>query len=99
MSLNYHTVADMQITKVLEHEVGIQFSSVKISDGLFLNNPLVQPIIIGKFKRGRLDHVMLITQQNIRAVLGHDSFNSDYQIVQDYLNTGVPSIHVFRVID
>lgn len=87
------------LSKNLTNEVGIQFSDVRITDPSSLDSLTIKPMIIGRFKRGRLDDVMLITQDNIRAVLGHEASNPDYQIVQDYLNTGVPSVYVFRVID
>lgn len=87
------------LSKNLTNEVGIQFSDVRITDPSSLDSLTIKPMIIGRFKRGRLDDAMLITQDNIRAVLGHEASNPDYQIVQDYLNTGVPSVYVFRIID
>ncbi len=85
------------LSKYLTNEVGIQLNAVQTPDNEDSNT--IYPILTGRFKRGRLDQPMLITQGNIRTALGHDANNQDYQIVQDYLNTGVASVYVLRVVD
>jgi hypothetical protein len=56
-------------------------------------------MVVGFFKRGRLDRPMTITKSNIRGLLGYDPKNLDYVSVQDALDTGVPSIQVMRIIN
>ncbi|WP_111857819.1 hypothetical protein [Acinetobacter sp. CFCC 10889] len=56
------------------------------------------PVITGKFRRGRLDQHMLITKQNIRAQLGHDPRNLDYNNVCDALES-VPAVYVMRIFE
>lgn len=97
MSLNYHRIADMQITKVLENEVGVQFDRVKDNTGN-TGAASINGVITGSFKRGRIDQQIQITQGNIKSVLGYDPDNPDYVAVQDALNTGVPYVNVMRIV-
>lgn len=55
------------------------------------------PVIIGNFRRGRLDRHMLINKQNIRAQLGHDPRNLDYNNVCDALES-MPAVYVMRIL-
>lgn len=96
MVLNHSRIIDMQITKVLENEVGVQFDRVKDNTGSTGAAP-INSVITGSFKRGRTDKQMQITQSNIKAVLGYEPDNPDYVAVQDALNTGIPYVNVMRV--
>jgi hypothetical protein len=53
--------------------------------------------MIGKFKRGRIDKPMTITNANIKALLGYEPRNPDYIAVQDILDKDIPSIQVVRI--
>lgn len=85
------------ITKVLGQEAGLQYQGVKDKTGGTGQAP-VNSLIVGKFKRGRLDQTMTVTAANLNAVLGYDPTNPDYVTVADYLATGVPSVEVFRLL-
>ena len=85
------------ITKVLGQEVGLQYQGVKDKTS-GTGQASINSLLIGKFKRGRLDQPMTITAANINAMLGYDPQNPDYVTVADYLATGVPSVEVFRLI-
>lgn len=85
-----------QETTLLENEVGIQ-------QGYYADDqeeqPIINNMIVGRFKRGRLDKPMTITLANIRAMLGHDIRNKDYVMVRDALDSNIESIQVLRVVD
>ena len=87
-----------QITSVLENEPGIQYDHANDKTGGSGIAP-INNVIVGKFKRGRTDQLLNITKQNIRAVLGFDPTNLSYVAVQDALDTNIPSVKVFRVVD
>lgn len=78
---------------MLDNEVGLQFKQQDIPN----DDPVINPIFVGQFKRGRLDKPMNVTLENIRAVLGHDIRNKDYVAVRDMLDTGIHRVQVFRV--
>lgn len=84
------------ITKVLGNESGIQYQGVNDKTGNTGATP-INNMIVGHFKRGRIDQPMTITAANIRAVLGYDPSNPDYVAVQDALNTNIASLQVMRV--
>lgn len=85
------------ITKVLGQEAGLQFQGVKDKTGSTGQSP-VNGVLVGSFKRGRLDQTMTVTLGNINAMLGYEPDNPDYVTVLDYLNTGVPSVQVLRLV-
>ena len=84
------------VTTILGNEAGIQYQGVKDASSV-LGVPLINGLIVGQFKRGRLDRPMTITLENIRGTLGHDPNNPDYIAVMDALSAGVPSVQVMRV--
>ena len=85
-------------TEILFNEPGIQYQGVNDESGSTGAYP-VQGLIVGRFRRGRLDKPMIIHRDNIRAILGHDPKNPYYTAVLDILGQGVPFIHVLRMID
>ena len=85
------------VTTILGNEAGIQYQGVKDASSV-LGVPLINGLIVGQFKRGRLDRPMTITLENIRGTLGHDPDNPDYIAVMDALSAGVPSVQVMRVL-
>ncbi|WP_227606122.1 hypothetical protein [Acinetobacter seifertii] len=84
------------ITKIIGNEPGIQYQGTQDKTGTTGAAP-INNMIVGSFKRGRLDRPMTITKSNIRGLLGYDPKNLDYVAVQDALDTGVPSLQVIRV--
>ena len=84
------------VTEILADESGIQYQGVKDKTGSTGTYPITG-LITGKFRRGRFDKPMTITNANIRAMLGYDPKNPSYTAVQDALNSGVPSVQVLRV--
>lgn len=87
----------MNTTKILGEAVGIQSQGIVDKTETQTNEGLTSALIIGRFKRGRIDKPMTIHQGNIRGQLGYEPNNIDYIAVQDCLDTGVPSIQVLRV--
>ncbi len=87
----------MAITqKLLGEAVGIQFTGTRDETG---TNPilgLTDGLIVGQFRRGRMDKPMRITQQNIRAELGYEPNNRFYQAVQAVLDQ-LPFVWVLRL--
>ena len=84
------------VTEVLGDESGIQYQGVNDASGGNGAYPTIG-LMVGQFRRGRLDKPMTVTSQNIRALLGYEPDNFDYVAVQDVLNTGVPSVQVLRL--
>ena len=87
----------MNTTKILGEAVGIQSQGVVDRTETQTNVGLTSAIIIGRFKRGRVDRPMTIHNSNIRGQLGYEPNNPYYMAVQDCLDTGVPSVQVLRV--
>lgn len=54
-------------------------------------------VVVGQFKRGRIDRMFAVTKESIRARLGYSPDNPDYQVVQDALDLGVPQVWVRRI--
>ena len=91
-------LAMTNVTEVLGDESGIQYQGVIDASGGNGSYPTIG-LMVGYFRRGRIDKPMTITNENIRALLGYQPMNWDYVAVQDVLNTGVPSVQVLRITD
>ena len=87
----------MNTTKILGDAVGIQRQDIIDRTEEQTADGLTGAVILGRFKRGRVDAPMEIHQGNIRGELGYDPKNPDYIAVQDCLDTDVPSVQVLRV--
>ena len=87
----------MKTTKILGEAVGIQRQDIIDRTEEQTTDSLTGAVILGRFKRGRLDAPMEIHQGNIRGQLGYDPKNPDYIAVQDCLDTDVPSVQVLRI--
>lgn len=88
----------MLVTNILGNAVGIQYQGVQDQTE---TNQIGGPsagVVIGEFRRGRLNKPMFVTQDTIRARLGHDPANPNYMAVQDCLDAGVPGIWVMRIL-
>lgn len=84
------------VTTILGNEVGIQYQGTRDASSL-TGAAQVSGLIVGQFKRGRLDQPMTITLENVKGTLGEDLDNPDYLAVLDALAGGVPSVQVMRV--
>ncbi|KAB0651383.1 hypothetical protein F7P73_13540 [Acinetobacter bohemicus] len=87
----------MNTTKILGESVGIQRQDIIDRTEEQTAEGLTGAVILGRFKRGRVDAPMSIHQGNIRGQLGYDPKNPDYSAVQDCLDTGVPIVQVLRI--
>ena len=87
----------MITTKILGEAVGIQRQDIIDRTEEQTADGLTGAVILGRFKRGRVDAPMSIHHGNIRGQLGYDPKNPDYSAVQDCLDTGVPIVQVLRI--
>lgn len=75
-----------QTVNVLGQSVAVQFNGIEDHSGV---TPIVGNsigLIVGSFRRGRIDKPMYITNSNIRSELGHEPNNRYYQAVQNALD-------------
>ena len=54
-------------------------------------------VIVGRFKRGRMDKPFTVTANNYQALLGDDPFNPSYTVVDDAFIAGVSEVMVMRI--
>ena len=87
----------MNTTKILGEAVGIQRQDIIDRTEEQTADGLTGAVILGRFKRGRVDAPMEIHQGNIRGQLGYDPKNPDCIAVHDCLDTDVPSVQVLRI--
>ena len=87
-----------QLTTLLENESGVQNNGVTDGEQQSDGYP-IHGLIVGYFRRGRLDRSMTITNKNIRGMLGYDFQSPYYRMVQDALNEGASSVQVLRLAD
>lgn len=72
------------MTKFLSDQAGIQYDAPQ--DKSESSSPeRGNAVIFGNFKRGRYDKPMKITLENMRAKLGFDPWNAQYQAIEDLL--------------
>lgn len=56
-----------------------------------------KPLIVGHFRRGLVNRVVVVNKNSIRASLGYEPNNPDYVAVQDKLNAGTSEVHVLNL--
>lgn len=88
----------MIVEPVLGAAVGVQWQGVKDLSESDQATGLGVGVMIGSFKRGRLDQPFAVDQSTLRARLGYDPSNLDYMAVQDALDTGAPVVWVKRIV-
>ena len=54
-------------------------------------------VIVGRFKRGRMDKPFTVTANNYQALLGDDPFNPSYTVVDDAFIAGASEVMVMRI--
>lgn len=87
----------MNTTNIIGEAVGIQRQPLIDRTEAQRNEGLTSALMVGQFRRGRVDQPMTIHQGNIQGQLGYDPLNPYYIAVQACLDTGVPSVQVLRV--
>lgn len=84
-------------SKTLGSAAGIQYQGViDKSEGTDLPS-LANGVVVGKFKRGRMDKPFTVTAVNYQALLGHEPSNPSYLAVEDAFKRGVSQLKVRRV--
>ncbi|WP_198331430.1 hypothetical protein [Psychrobacter aquimaris] len=58
---------------------------------------LVCSVVIGCFKRGRMDKAFKVTADTYKALLGDDPFNPSYTVIDDAFIAGASEIMIMRV--
>ena len=86
------------VTQMIGNESGIQYQGVSDQTNVVpANNMTNMLMLVENIPRGRLDTSMTVTSENVKKILGVEKDNLYLQAVEDALNTGVPSIQVFRI--
>lgn len=84
-------------TQILGAAVGIQRQNVIDKTESTPLPSLTNGVIIGRFKRGRLDKPFTVTSENYQALLGRDPKNASYLAVEDAFKRGVSEVTIMRV--
>lgn len=84
-------------SKTLGAAVGVQRGDVIDKTESTSLPSATNAIIVGKFRRGRMDKPFRVTRDNYQALLGFDPSNPSYNTVEDALKQGVASVMVGRV--
>lgn len=84
-------------TQILGSAVGIQRQKVIDKTESTPLPSLTNGVIIGRFKRGRLDKPFKVTSENYQALLGRDPQNASYLAVEDAFKRGVSEVTIMRV--
>lgn len=84
-------------TQILGDAVGIQRGQVIDKSETTALPSLANGVIVGRFKRGRMDKSFTVTANNYQALLGHDPSNPNYLAVEDLFALGVSEVNVRRL--
>ncbi|MGP9511073.1 hypothetical protein ACT3RN_00575 [Psychrobacter sp. AOP5-GZ1-6] len=83
-------------SKTLGSAAGVQYQGViDKTEGTSLPS-LVNGVIVGRFKRGRMDKPFKVTASNYKALLGHDPSNPSYLAVEDAFKRGISEVSILR---
>lgn len=83
-------------TKILGDAPGIQNQGLIDKTESTSLPAMTNGVIVGRFKRGRMDKTMVVNANNYQAVLGHDPNNPSYIALEDVFALGVNKIFVLR---
>lgn len=86
-------------TKTLGAAAGIQRQDVIDRSADRVIPAWAKAVIVGRFKRGRMDKPFAVTANNYHALLGDDPFNPSYTVVDDAFIAGASEVMVMRVGD
>ena len=84
-------------SKILGAAVGIQRQDVMNKSKKTPLPSLTNGVIIGRFKRGRMDKPFLVTADNYKAMLGCAPLDKSYVIVEDAFNRGIEQLYIRRI--
>lgn len=84
-------------SKTLGAAAGTQYQGVNDKSESISLPSLSNGLIVGKFKRGRMDKAFTVNANNYRALLGHDPLNPSYLAVEDVFARGVSEVSIRRV--
>lgn len=84
-------------SKTLGSAAGIQYQGVIDQSETPSLPSLVNGVIIGRFKRGRMDKPFKVTASNYKALLGRDPSNPNYLAVEDAFKSGVSELNILRI--
>lgn len=84
-------------SKTLGSAAGIQYQDVIDKTESNSLPSLSNGVIIGRFKRGRMDKPFQVTANNYQALLGRDPSNSSYLVVEDTFKRGISEVSILRV--
>lgn len=87
----------MITSKILKSAAGVQVGSVIDKTETLTLPSTSEGVVVGRFKRGRMDRPFKVTISNYQAVLGRDLSNPNFLIVQDALDCGAGEVWVMRV--
>ncbi|WP_352309081.1 BspA family leucine-rich repeat surface protein [Psychrobacter sp. W2-37-MNA-CIBAN-0211] len=84
-------------SKTLGHAAGIQRQDI-IDNSESTDLPASQNgVIMGRFKRGRMDKPFAVTVNNYKALLGDDPFSPSFTVVDDAFIAGAGTLMIMRV--
>ena len=84
-------------SKTLGSAAGIQYQGVIDKSESIGVQSLSNAVIIGRFRRGRMDKPFKVTIDNYKALLGREPSNPSYMAVNDAFERGVSTVYVLRV--
>lgn len=84
-------------TKTLGAAAGIQRQGFIDQSGDRVIPAWARAVVVGRFKRGRMDKPFKVTANNYQTLLGNDPFNPSYTLVDDAFIAGASEIMVMRI--
>ena len=94
LSMGFFIMID---TKTLGDAAGIQRQDVIDRSADRVIPAWAKSVIVGRFKRGRMDKPFTVTANNYQALLGDDPFNPSYTVVDDAFIAGASEVMVMRI--
>ncbi len=83
-------------SKTLGSAAGVQYQGVIDKTETNSLPSLANGVIIGRFKRGRMDKPFKVTASNYQALLGRDPMNPSYLAVEDAFKRGISEVSILR---
>ena len=83
-------------TKILGDAPGVQNQGLIDKTESTSLPTMTNAVIVGRFKRGRMDKTFKVTASNYQALLGHDPSNPSYLAIEDLFALGVNQIYIVR---
>ena len=83
-------------SKTLGAAAGIQRQDVIDNSETTVLPSLNKAVMIGRFKRGRMDKAFAVTATNYKAMLGYDPSNKSYLAIEDAFKRGISEVSILR---